>query len=95
MICHLAEANCPKHESSAQVNICTIEEYCRREEEIFIIQASAFETSCRCEAEAHHILHRHAETTHQPGLVLRSKGCIGTGERGRGGRHIYAVSSLR
>ncbi len=44
-----------------------------REEERFIIQASAFETPCRCEAEACHILHRHAETTHQPGLFCALK----------------------
>jgi hypothetical protein len=64
-------------------NICTRRQQHRREEERFIIQASAFKTPCRCEAEAHHILHRHAETTHQPGLILRSKGCIGTGWRYR------------
>ena len=72
---------CPEPKSSAQVsNICTREQLQqhKRKEERFIIQASAFKTPCRYEAEAHHILHRHAETTHQPGLFLRSKGCIGT-----------------
>jgi len=49
-----------------------------REEERFIIQASAFETPCKCGSKVHHALHRHAETTHQPGLILRSKSGIGT-----------------
>jgi len=77
---------CPEPKSSAQVsNICTREQLQqhKRKEERFIIQASAFKTPCRYEAEAHHILHRHAETTHQPGLFLRSKGYIGTGWRYR------------
>lgn len=49
-----------------------------REEERFIIQASAFETPCKCGSKAHHALHCHVETTHQPGLILRSKSGIGT-----------------
>ena len=86
MICHVAGVNLPQAQMFSTSLIYLHKEQQqqhRREEERFIIQASAFKTPCRCEAEAHHILHRHAETTHQPGLILRSKGCIGTGWRYR------------